>query len=81
MDVIKKSDILDSYNYDNYSGSEIIGMIVYGEIPTIKAIPLEKIKKVIEEIQTLRGCTCNCSDGIIDDVEEILYKLIESEGK
>lgn len=40
---------------------------------------LDKVKKAIEEIQKLRGCSCNCSDGIIDDVEDILDKLIESE--
>ena len=39
----------------------------------------EKIEKAIEEIQKLRGCSCSCSDGIIDDVEDILDKLIESE--
>ena len=37
----------------------------------------EKIKQSIEEIQKLRGC----SDGIIDDVEDILDKLIEREEK
>lgn len=39
----------------------------------------EKIDKAIDEIQKLRGCSCSCSDGIIDDVEDILDKLIESE--
>ena len=39
----------------------------------------EKINKAIDEIQKLRGCSCSCSDGIIDDVEDILDKLIESE--
>ena len=39
----------------------------------------KKIDKAIEEIQKLRGCSCSCSDGIIDDVEDILDKLIESE--
>ena len=34
---------------------------------------------VSEEIQKLRGCSCSCSDGIIDDVEDILDKLIENE--
>ena len=38
-------------------------------------IEREKINKAIEEIQKLRGC----SDEIIDDVEDILDKLIESE--
>ena len=44
-------------------------------------IEREKIEKAIEEIQKLRGCSCSCSDGIIDDVEDILDKLIESEDK
>jgi hypothetical protein len=48
-------------------------------VPTIPAIPLDRIKEVREEIQKLRGCSCSCSDGIIDDVEDILDKLIESE--
>ena len=39
----------------------------------------DKYDKAIEEIQKLRGCSCSCSDGIIDDVEDILDKLIESE--
>jgi hypothetical protein len=45
----------------------------------VKAIPLDKVKKAREEIQKLRGCSCSCSDGIIDDVEDILDGLIESE--
>jgi hypothetical protein len=45
-----------------------------------KSIPLDKVKQAREEIQKLRGCSCSCSDGIIDDVEDILDKLIESEG-
>ena len=39
----------------------------------------EKINKAIDAIQKLRGCSCSYSDGIIDDVEDILDKLIESE--
>ena len=31
------------------------------------------------KIQKLLGCSCSCSDGIINDVEDILDKLIESE--
>ena len=45
MDMIKKSDVIDSYYDDMYSGDEIIGMIIYEEIPTIKAIPLDRIKE------------------------------------
>ena len=47
--------------------------------PTADVVEKEKLKKAREEIQKLRGCSCSCSDGIIDDVEDILDKLIESE--
>lgn len=60
MDMIKKSDVIDSYYNDKYSGDEIISMIIYEEIPTIKAIPLDKIKeyksnenKVLLEIEQI----------------------------
>ena len=44
----------------------------------IKADTLDKIRA---EIQELRGCSCSCSDGIIDEVEDILDKYkAESEG-
>ena len=49
------------------------------DIPKADVIEREKIDRAIEEIQKLRGCSCSCSDGIIDDVEDILDKLIESE--
>ena len=45
MDMIKKSDLMDSYYTDGYSGNEIVDMIIYEEIPTIKAIPLDRIKE------------------------------------
>ena len=48
------------------------------DIPIADVVEKEKINKAIEEIQKLRGCSCSCSDGIIDDVEDILDKLIES---
>lgn len=32
------------------------------------------LDKITTEIQGLRGCSCSCSDGIIDDVEEIIDK-------
>lgn len=40
------------------------------------------LDKIRTEIQKLRNCSCNCSDGIIDDVEDILDKYKgESEGE
>jgi hypothetical protein len=41
------------------------------------------LDKIRAEIQRLRGCSCSCSDGIIDDVEDILdkYKAESEEGQ
>ena len=49
--------------------------ITLDNAPTADVIEREKIDKAIDEIQKLRSC----SDGIIDDVEDILDELIESE--
>lgn len=39
------------------------------------------LDKIRDEIQKLRNCSCSCSDGIIDDIEDILDKYkAESEG-
>lgn len=34
----------------------------------------EVLDKIRAEIQGLRNCSCSCSDGIIDDVEDIIDK-------
>ena len=65
-----------------YNGLDNLEKLLYSsplielvDIPKADVIEREKINKAIEEIQKLRGC----SDGIIDDVEDILDKLIESD--
>lgn len=40
----------------------------------VKYIKCEVLDKIYTDIQKLRGCSCSCSDGIIDDVEEIIDK-------
>ena len=69
-----------------YNGLDNLEKLLYSsplielvDIPKADVIEREKINKAIGEIQKLRGCSCCCSDGIIDDVEDILDKLIESE--
>ena len=62
----------------NYYGLGKAKQIV-DNVPTSNVVERKKIEKAIDEIQKLRGCSCSCSDGIIDDVEDILDKLIESE--
>ena len=34
----------------------------------------EVLDKIRAEIQNLRNCSCSCSDGIIDEVEDIIDK-------
>jgi hypothetical protein len=49
----------------------------------IEALKQDSIlNKIKAEIQGLRNCSCSCSDGIIDDVEDIIDKYkAESENK
>ena len=67
--------------YENYTHindvDDCVNTVKYFDKADV--IEREKIEKAIEEIQKLRGCSCSYSDGIIDDVEDILDKLIESE--
>lgn len=39
-----------------------------------KYIEREVLDNIYADIQRLRGCSCSCSDGIIDDIEDILDK-------
>lgn len=48
MNVINKSDIYD-YIHEGFSGNQILDMIVFNEIPTVKAIPLDKVKNLRTE--------------------------------
>lgn len=51
------------------------------EQPTVDVIPLEKIKQAMTEIENLSGQSCMISDGIVDEVLDVLDRLItESEG-
>ena len=68
-----------------YNGLDNLEKLLYSsplielvDIPKADVVEREKINRAIEEIQKLRWCSCSCSDGIIDDVEDILDKLIES---
>lgn len=57
--------------------------IVQEKVDEIKENLIEQyLDKITTDIQRLRGCTCSCSDGIIDDIEDIIDKYkVESEGK
>lgn len=61
---------------------ETINLLEHSKHPNCPLVDQEPvIDKIRTEIQKLRNCSCNCSDGIIDDVEDILDKYKgESEG-
>ena len=69
--------------YENFAHindmDDIIETIKYSD--TADVIPLEKIRQAMTEIENLSGQSCMVSDGIVDDVLDILDKLIESEDK
>lgn len=52
------------------------GSATYEFVETaIKALEEQStLDKIRAEIQSLRNCSCSCSDGIIDDVEDIIDK-------
>ena len=55
---------------------------VEGITPTVVEPKTDVIDKIRAEIQGLRNCSCSNSDGIIDDVEDIIDKYkAESEDK
>ena len=62
--------------YKEYLSGEAISI-------AIEALEQEPIlDKIYADIQKLRGCSCRYSDGIIDDVEDIIDKYkAESEDK
>ena len=81
MDMIKKSDVIDSYYTDGYNGNEINGMIIYEEIPTIKAIPLDRIKeyksnenKALSEIEQILKDHDEDDSWYIDKIREVINK-------
>lgn len=58
-------------NHKVFGDAKLVGAVKMA----IQALEQEPIlDKIIDDIQTLRGCSCNNSDGIIDDVEDIIDK-------
>lgn len=88
MNELNKSDII-GYIHEGFSGNQILDMIVFNEIPTVKAIPLDKVKQAREEINHLyryfdNDCSSSNKDSMFKccEVLVILDKLIaESEEK
>lgn len=80
----KSVEELISNNNDKYGYSDRFHEFTEEcmNLPPVQPKQEPILDKIRAEIQKLRGCSCSCSDGIIDDVEDILDKYIaESEGK
>lgn len=66
------------YDHKNADINFILGHESYKEwletlpVFTEQEIVKPYLDKITTDIQRLRGCTCSCSDGIIDDVEDII---------
>lgn len=84
MELIDRNKIefspIEIYNFDEHK-HKITGMALFKDIekiPTVKAIPLDEVKKAREEIENLTPW----GEGIVEKyyVLEIIDKLIESEG-
>ena len=85
MKAVNVDDVLRIlYKYRGYVfvTDEIRYSDMVDEIVNLKSLKQELIlDKIYADIQKLRGCSCGCSDGIIDDVEDIIdkYRGVEDE--
>jgi thiamine monophosphate kinase len=69
---------LETIGYDGWTVTEEAYKSLQYAITVLKQEPI--LDKIRAEIQNLRNCSCSCSDGIIDDVEDIIDKYeVESE--
>lgn len=59
-------------NLDSYDDTKEFCDEIKALTPVTPQEPI--LDKIEDEIQKLRGCSCWCSDGIIDDVEDIIDK-------
>lgn len=73
LEAATNEELIDSLNYCGYDAyyqkyrDDIIAEIK-------KRMDKPILDEVNAKIQKLRGCSCSCSDGIIDDVENIINK-------
>lgn len=71
--------------YGEYSNindmGDIVDCIKYADTISEQDIVRPYLDKLIIQIQKLRGCSCSASDGIIDDIEDIIDNLLSEDGK
>jgi hypothetical protein len=73
LETATNEELVNKLNYCGYDGyyreyrDDIIAEIK-------KRMDKPVLDEVTAEIKKLRGCSCSCSDGIIDDVEDIIDK-------
>lgn len=73
LETATNEELIDNLNYCGYDAyyreyrDDIIAEIK-------KRMNKPVLDEITAEIQKLRGCSCSCSDGIIDDIEDIIEK-------
>jgi hypothetical protein len=83
MELIDKSKIdFCTVETDDFSGNQIIEVVFkedIEELPEVKVIPIEELEKAIEIMENMATSFGTYIDRA--DALEILYKIIEREGK
>lgn len=66
----------DSIHYEDIAFKSQIGRIhSFSEQDIVKPY----LEKLTTKIQQLRGCSCSNSDGVIDDIEDIIDNLLSEQ--
>ena len=83
-DCISRQAVIDAIEDDNRNGNyscfasnndaECFKDVIRSLSSVTPKPKTDVLDKIRAEIQVLRNCSCSCSDGIIDDVEDIIDK-------
>lgn len=83
-----KHKFIDKANIDKiffHTRNSDVVISLYENICDIEPITEQEIvkpylEKLITKMQKLRGCSCSNSDGVIDDIEDMIDKLLSEDG-
>lgn len=82
-ELISKNSIISLYKYFSKGERVFAGQVIVDvkAIPPITEQEIVKpyLDKLTAKIQRLRGCSCSHSDGVIDDIEDIIDNLLSEQ--
>ena len=79
-DCISRQDVKELFQ--EACEMEMYDFLGIDDMPSVTPQPkTDVLDKIYTDIQRLRGCSCSCSDGIIDDIEDIIdkYKTVSED--